>query len=277
MTGSKILNKELPRTTRELRVKIAKLINKAGASHIGSCFSILEMLDAIYQSVDIEKIKSGAEDRDRVIISKGHSAAAVYTVLTDHGLMGEDILDTYGKKGSLLSGHVNHFVPFIEHSTGALGHGLSVAVGICIGMRTRGIKQAKCYVLVGDGELQEGSNWEALMMAGHLKLNRLCVLVDYNGFGGVCETPLTCSLSPLKEKFECFGFDALEIDGHDQTAILQAIEQAKHGSKPFAIICNTVKGKGASFMEGQNVWHYRPPSEDDCKKIRDELFGESDQ
>lgn len=138
MTGSKILNKELPRTTRELRVKIAKLINKAGASHIGSCFSILEMLDAIYQSVDIEKIKSGAEDRDRVIISKGHSAVAVYTVLTDHGLMGEDILDTYGKKGSLLSGHVNHFVPFIEHSTGALGHGLSVAVGICIGMRNPG-------------------------------------------------------------------------------------------------------------------------------------------
>jgi transketolase len=268
------LKKKLPENTRKMRVRIAGLIRQAGASHIGSCFSLMEMLDAVYQSVDRDKIKRGVEDRDRIIISKGHSAAAVYAVLTQYGLMENEILESYGINGSLLSGHVNHFVRFIEHSTGALGHGLPVSVGICLGMRSRKLETSRCYVLVGDGELQEGSNWEALMMAGHLNLNHLCVLVDNNGFGGVRETSQTCCLSPLKMKFESFGFDSLEVDGHNQSEILNAIAQFKQSRKPFAIICNTIKGKGASFMEGQNVWHYRPPTDIDCKNLENELLGE---
>ena len=276
MVRSKISNKNLPLIIRRLRVKVAELISRANASHIGSCFSIIEILDAVYQSVDIEKIKQSAKDRDRIIISKGHSAAAVYAIMAQYGLMENDLLESYGMNGSLLSGHVNHFVRFIEHSTGALGHGLPVSVGICIGMRSRKLETSRCYVIVGDGELQEGSNWEALMMAGHLKLNHLCVLVDYNGLGGVRETSLTCSLDPLTKKFESFGFDAVEVDGHDQSAILDAIARFKAGHRPFAIICHTIKGKGASFMEGQNVWHYRPPNKEDCKTIRIELLGESE-
>ena len=268
-------NKKLLLRTRQLRVRIAELISRANASHIGSCFSIIEIIDGIYQSVDIEKIKHGAKDRDRIIISKGHSAAAVYAILTQYNLMENDILESYGANESLLSGHVNHFVQFIEHSTGALGHGLPVSVGICIGMRSRKMESSRCYVLVGDGELQEGSNWEALMMAGHLKLDHLCVLVDDNRFGGVRETSLTCSLDPLKMKFESFGFETVEVDGHNQSEILNAIAQFKKSHKPFAIICHTIKGKGASFMEGQNVWHYRPPSIEDCKNLQFELLGES--
>lgn len=275
MKKSKVLNRDLPITTRKLRIKIAELISRANASHIGSCFSIVEILDAIYQSVDIEKIKHGAKDRDRIIISKGHSAAAVYAILAHYGLMENDLLESYGINGSLLSGHVNHFVRFIEHSTGALGHGLPVSVGICIGLRTRKLETSRCYVIVGDGELQEGSNWEALMMAGHLNMDHLCVLVDYNGLGGVSETSLTCSLSPLPKKFKSFGFDVIEVDGHDRSAIINAITRFKEGHKPFAIICHTIKGKGASFMEGQNVWHYRPPNKVDCEKLTIELLGES--
>jgi len=276
MKRSNVSNRDLPITTRRLRTKIAELISRANASHIGSCFSIVEILDAVYQSVDIEKIKHGAKDRDRIIISKGHAAAAVYAILAQYGLLENDLLESYGINGSLLSGHVNHFIPFIEHSTGALGHGLPVSVGICVGMRSRKLETSRCYVLVGDGELQEGSNWEALMMAGHLKLDHLCVLVDHNGFGGVRETSQTCSLSPLKKKFECFGFEAVEVDGHDQSAILDAIAGFKSGHRPFAIICHTIKGKGASFMEGQNVWHYRPPSKEDCETLNIELLGGSE-
>lgn len=276
MTKLKKENKKLPINTRRLRTRIADLINRVNASHIGSCFSIVEIVDAVYQSIDVEKLKNHADDRDRVIISKGHSAAAVYAVFTEYGLMDDHLLDTYGKNGSLLSGHVSHFVPFVEHSTGALGHGLSVAVGICIGMRARRLNNSRCYVIVGDGELQEGSNWEAIMMAGHLCLANLCVLVDFNGLGGVRETSLTCSLTPLRQKFESFGFEASEVDGHDQPAILKDIARFKVSKRPIAIICHTIKGKGASFMEGQNVWHYRPPSREDCEKMKTELLGESE-
>ena len=270
-----ILNRRLPLRTRQLRVRIAELISQASASHVGSCFSMIELLDAVYQNVDVDKIKQGKDDRDRVIISKGHSAVAVYAVLTEYGLMDRSTLESYGQSGSLLSGHVSHFVPFIEHSTGALGHGLSVAVGICIGMKSIRLNSVKCYVLVGDAELQEGSNWEALMLAGQLRLSNLCLLVDKNELGGVGNTALVCSVDPLKARLESFGFKILEVDGHDQPAVLEAIATFKSADKPVAVIGSTVKGRGASFMEGQNVWHNRPPNKEDCERIRLELLGET--
>jgi len=273
MVRSKVLNRELPVSSRNARIKIAEIIQRVNASHIGSCFSIVEILDAIYKSVDLVKIKTNVPDRDRVIISKGHAAAAVYTVLAEKGLITQDLLESYGTDGSPLSGCINHLVPCIEHSTGALGHGLSVAVGICLGMRTRHYDKTNCYVIVGDGELQEGSNWEALMLAGYLNLNHLCVLVDDNELGAYHELPLIRTPIPLRNKMESFGFEVREVDGHDTPAILAAIADFKRGDNPFAIICHTIKGKGASFMEGQNVWHYRPPSKDDCRKLKDELFG----
>lgn len=270
-----ISNRRLPLRTRQLRVRVAELISQASASHVGSCFSMMELLDAVYQSVDVDKIRQSKDDRDRIIISKGHSAAAVYAILTEYGLMDQSILESYGQRGSLLSGHVSHFVPFIEHSTGALGHGLSVAVGVCIGLRSRRLNSVKCYVLVGDAELQEGSNWEALMLAGQMKLSNLCLMIDKNELGGIGNTALTCSIDPLKPRLESFGFKVLEVDGHEQCAVLEAITEFKSADKPVAVIGNTVKGKGASFMEGQNVWHFRLPKKEDCERIRLELLGET--
>lgn len=240
------------------RKTILDIIHRSGASHIGTCYSVIEILQAVYRSVDIDKIKTNAEDRDRIIVSKGHSAAALYATLFNFGLMSRADLDTYHQNGSLLSGHVSHFVPYVEHSTGALGHGLPVAVGICLGLNSKSLHGTRTYVVVGDGELHEGSNWEALMLAGHHKLENLCVLIDRNCLSGIGKTCDCCSLDDAKEKFESFGFKAIVIDGHNEEIILETIHKSRSSAIPVAIICNTVKGKGASFMEHENVWHYRP-------------------
>lgn len=255
-----------------IRRTILDIINTSKASHIGSCYSIVEILSAIYRSVDIKKIRAHHEDRDRVILSKGHSAAALYSVLCHYGLINEKEIETYCSNGSLYSGHASHFLPYVEHSTGALGHGLSVAVGMGIGLKSREFS-SKVYVIVGDGELNEGSNWEALMLAGHKKLNNLFVLIDNNKLGGIGETDYCCSLEPLDRKCESFGFETYRVNGHDEELITSILQRktSEGGNKPIAIICDTIKGKGVSFMENNNVWHYRPPLGEDYKKALDEL------
>lgn len=262
--------KKLSSSSRKLRMRIAELISVAGASHIGSCFSMVEILNAIYKSVDLDKIKRHDQDRDRVIVSKGHSAAAVYVLMAEHGLMDHAVLETYGKNDSLLSGHVSHFIPRVEHSTGALGHGLSVGVGVSIGLKAKHFS-SRVFVVTGDGEMHEGSNWEACMFAGHLKLNKLCVLVDANNLCGITHTAQVCSLEPLVDKFRAFGFTAYEIDGHDEEALCSLIRKTSDADRPVAIVCRTVKGKGVSFIEHQNVWHYRPPNKEALEKILAEL------
>lgn len=256
-----------------IRNTILDIVRNAKASHIGSSFSVVEILNAIYASMDIGKIRAGANNRDRLILSKGHSAAALYSVLYHYGLLSKEQLDTYCLNGSLLSGHASHFVPHVEHSTGALGHGLSVAVGVSVGLRSRGFKSSHVYVVVGDGELHEGSNWEALMLAGHEKLNNLFVLIDNNNLGGIGKTDYCCSLEPLDKKLESFGFETYRINGHDEkliASILQKVNTEERGA-PVAIVCDTIKGKGVSFMEDNNTWHYRPPVGDDYEKALEEL------
>jgi transketolase len=257
--------------SKAIRKIIAEIIHHSGASHIGSCFSVVEILDAVYRSADVEKIKLKKEDRDRVIVSKGHCAAALYVILYSFGLISKDKLDTYHMNNSILSGHVSHFIPFVEHSTGALGHGLSVGVGIGIGFKSKGFISSRVFIVVGDGELHEGSNWEAIMLASHHGLNNLCVLVDNNNYGGIGKTCEYCSLEPLKYKFESFGFKAFEVNGHDENEILSCISEFKKSEKPVAIICHTIKGKGVSFMEDNNVWHYRPPNKEEYEQMFLEL------
>jgi len=247
-----------------LRKKILEIVHRSGASHIGSSLSVVEILSAVYRSVDIDNIRSGKDDRDRVILSKGHSAASLYVTLWGFGLMENKELDSYHSNNSLLGGHVSHWVRYVEHSTGALGHGLPVAVGIGIGLRSR--KWAShVYVIVGDGELHEGSNWESLSLAGHIKLNNLCLLIDNNGLGGVGFTSECCTLEPLKERLGSFGLDVYEVNGHNEEEIYSTIQKSKNSRNPVAIICNTVKGKGVSFMENNNVWHYRPPNREEYR------------
>ncbi|MFN8670606.1 MAG: transketolase [Candidatus Sericytochromatia bacterium] len=255
---------KLDMNTRKI---IIEAVRHVGASHIGTSFSCVEILNAIYRSVDINKIKNNSLDRNRVIISKGHSAAAVYSILYKYGLISKEILDTYHKNGSILCGHVSHFAPYIEHSTGALGHGLPVAVGIAVGLISKGLKQVKNFVLLGDGEMQEGSNWEAIMLAGHMKLNNLYILVDKNSLAGTEPLDNYCSLGNLKNKFESFDFLTFEVDGHNEDKIYSIIQENKNSEKPVAIICNTIKGKGVSFMENNNTWHYRPLNEDWYNKV----------
>lgn len=247
--------------TVEIRKKILEIIHRSSASHIGSSFSVVEILCAVYSRVDLAKIKSGSPDRDRIVVSKGHSAAALYATLHAFGLLSDDEVATYYSNGSLLGGHVSHAVPHVEHSTGALGHGLSVAVGMAIGLKARK-SPGRVYVVVGDGEMQEGSNWEALMLAGHLGLDNLNVLVDGNCLGGIACVADCCTLDPLAAKFEAFNFAAYDLDGHDLKVLGRGLDLAEQGGRPAGLVCRTVKGKGVSFMEGLNVWHYRPPNKE---------------
>ncbi len=273
MKSKKQDNKQKMKTSVCVRKKILDIIHRSKASHIGSSFSVVEILSAVYRSVDIKKIKNKQNNRDRVILSKGHSAAALYVILNHFGLMTNEELETYHTNGSLLMGHASHSIPYIEHSTGALGHGLPVAVGISIGLKSKKIN-SRVYVITGDGEFQEGSNWEALLLAGHLKPDNLCLLIDNNKLGGIGNTNRCCSLKPLKAKLMSFGLSVFEVDGHNEDEIYSAIQKGKKLEKPVAIICNTIKGKGASFMENNNVWHYRPPNKEEYENALIEIKGD---
>jgi transketolase len=186
--------------------------------------------------------------------------------------MSEKDLDTYNLNDSLLSGHVSHLIPGVEHSTGALGHGLPVALGIAIGLRSRKLNAA-VFVVLGDGELHEGSNWEAIMLAGHLKINNFYILIDNNHLSQMGVTDRCCSLDPLKMKFEGFNFKVFEVNGHDDGQLYNTIQVSRNAGMPVAIICRTIKGKGVSFMENNNLWHYRTPKGEDYQKAALELEG----
>jgi transketolase len=240
-----------------VRKSILKMLHYGGASHLGSSMSMVEMLLAVYQACDLEKIRNKTLDRDRVIVSKGHCASAVYAAMAHSGLIDLALLDTYHHDGSLLAGHVSHGVTHVEHTTGALGHGLPVACGCAIGLRSRGFTQARVFVLLGDGELQEGSNWEALMFAHHHRLSNLVTLIDNNRISSITHTDDVISLDPLGKRFEGFGFQVYHVDGHDEAAIGQALADIRKADRPSVIICNTVKGARIPFAEHQAIWHYR--------------------
>lgn len=255
---------------KPIRKIILEIIHNSGAAHIGSALSMVEILNTIFKNVDLQKIKNSANDRDRIILSKGHGTAGLYATMFHHNLLNEGDLATYFKNGSLLAGHASHHVPHVEHSTGGLGHGLPVAVGVAIGMRTKNI-QSRVFVVLGDGEMHEGSNWEAIMYAGHLRLGNLIIFIDYNQLSQVGEIDNCCTLEPLKSKLESFNFRVFDVDGHDEQAINQVIQQSKNSSIPTAIICHTIKGRGISFMEKNNLWHYRCPQGEDYEKALTEL------
>ena len=256
----------------EFRKEILETVSRAGSGHPGGSLSAVEILVALY----FYKMKHRPsdprwEDRDRLIISKGHASAGVYVVLANAGYFPKEELLRYRKFGSYLQGHVHVKTPGVEFNTGSLGHGLSVANGLGLGAKMLG-KSFKTYCLMGDGEIQEGSVWEAAMSASHHKLNNVCAIVDYNKVqenGLVNEIK---NLEPLAKKWQDFGWNVLEIDGHDFPAlikVLDAVDAAK--GKPTAIIANTIKGKGVAFMEGQAAWHGKAPNAEQLKKALEEL------
>lgn len=256
-------------TPIEVRKSIITMLYKGGASHLGSNMSAVEMMIAMYGSVDVEKIKANAPDRSRVIISKGHCAAATYATMAHFGILPMQMLDTYHKDGSLLAGHVNHAVEGVEHSTGALGHGVNVAVGCALGLRSRGFTDQLALTLVGDGEIQEGSIWEALMFAAHQKLDNFIMLVDNNRISSITNTEKIIDMRPLADRFAGFGLNVRDVDGHSVSAVSGAISELRGGGRPGVIVCNTVKGKDVPFAEWEPIWHYR--------SLNDELYREAVQ
>ena len=248
------------------------MIAKAGSGHPGGSLSGTDLITALF----FEVLKSNPADpqwpdRDRFHLSKGHCAPLLYAVLAERGYFPKDKLTTLRQMGSLLQGHPDRRTPGVEVASGSLGQGLSVAVGMSLGLRMDK-KDSRVYVLMGDGEVQEGNIWEAAMSAAHFKCDNLCAILDYNGFqidGKTCDV---MNLDPLAEKWRAFGWEAIEIDGHNMQEILAAYDRAKLvKSKPTIIIARTVKGKGVSFMENVCEFHGRAPTKEETEKALKEL------
>lgn len=234
-----------------IRRDALQMVHEAGASHIGSCLSCADLLAVLYADVlQIDPHRPEWPGRDRFILSKGHAAAALYATLANRGFFPREGLAGYCRGGSPLAGHAtSHGVPGVELSTGALGHGLPVGCGLALG-------GCRTYVLMSDGECDEGSTWEAALFAAHHHLVNLTVLIDYNKIQSYGTVDEVLSLEPFADKWRAFGWDVDEIDGHDHDAIRRA---CRSGSRPKCLVAHTVKGKGVSFMENELVWHYKSP------------------
>lgn len=255
-----------------LRVDALRMVHQARASHIGSCLSIAELLAVLYRRVlRIDPRRPDWPERDRFVLSKGHAAAILYAVLAECGFFPLDWLETYCGDDSLLMGHVSHGVPGVEVSTGSLGHGLSIACGMALAAQRLG-SDRRVVVLLGDGELDEGSCWEAIMFAAQHRLKNLVAIVDYNKIQGLGAVNEVLDLEPLAEKWRSFRWAAMEIDGHDVKQIERALAPPPTGcSSPTALIAHTVKGKGVSFMENELAWHYRCPDDKELNLALAEL------
>jgi len=243
----------------------------ARAPHVASALSCVEILTALY----FEVARFGPElaqrpDRDRVILSKGHASAALYACLAEAGCLDPAALATYAADGSELAEHPSRdTLRGIEVTTGSLGHGLGLGVGLALGAKLGG-EQWRVFVVLSDGECNEGSVWEAALWTPPQKLDNLIMIVDFNKLQATGSSTQITALEPLADKWRAFGWDVSEIDGHDFDQLLPALERAPCG-KPRAVIAHTIKGKGVSFMEGDLEWHYRPPSADDLRRALDEL------
>jgi len=244
---------------RKVRIHAVKMVNKGGSSHIGSVLSIVDILAVLYGRVmQYRSNEPKWVNRDRFILSKGHAGAGVYAVLAECGFFNIAELDKHYQDGSIFSGHVSHKgVPGVELSTGSLGHGLPVASGMALAAKIDK-KSHKIFVVMSDGELDEGSNWEAFMFASHHELNNLTAIIDRNKLQSMKTTEETLSLEPLRDKLIAFGWNVIEVDGHNHDELFSAIDSDT--KKPKVIIANTIKGKGVSFMENEIAWHYRTPS-----------------
>ena len=247
--------------TKDIRINILKLTYKAKSSHIGSCLSIVEILAVLYNKI--------LKKKDRFILSKGHAALALYCTLYQKKYISLKVLNSFGSNKTILMNHVSHKVNGVEFSTGSLGHGLPVAIGKAIKFKTNKEKN-KVYVLMSDGEINEGTTWEGLLFASHHKLDNLNIIIDYNKIQSMDFINKVINIEPLKSKFLSFGCNVKVINGHNITAINNALIRSVK-NKPNVIIANTVKGKGVSFMENNNLWHYKNPNQEQLQVALKEI------
>lgn len=247
---------------RLARVNCVTMTSRGGASHVGSGLSIIDILAVLYWRIlRIDPDRPDWADRDRFILSKGHAAAALYAVLAARGFFSRDALDVYGQNGTDLCGHVStHNAPGVDHSTGALGHGLSVASGMALASK-RGPTEFRAFCLLSDGECDEGSIWEAALFASHHQLDNLVTIIDYNKIQSLDTVANTLGLEPFADKWRAFGWSVQEVDGHDLEEVSSSLASLPFEvGMPNCLIAHTTKGKGVSFMEDSVLWHYRPAS-----------------
>lgn len=249
--------------TRELahriRVHVVNMTSRGGSSHVGAALSMTDLVAVLYGSVlRVNPAQPKDPHRDRFILSKGHAGAAIYAALAESGFFPVEKLLTHYQDGSDLSGHVSHKgIPGVELSTGSLGHGLPVGAGMALAGKLRSATH-RVFVLLSDGECDEGSNWEAILFAAHHQLDNLIAIVDYNKIQSLAPVSETLALEPFADKWRSFGWCVAEVDGHDHDQIQAICERLPlHSGKPSCLIAHTTKGKGVSFMENSVLWHYR--------------------
>lgn len=257
---------------RGIRADALRMVAAANASHIGTCLSMGDILAVLYADILHYNVDDASwAGRDRFILSKGHGAAILYAVLAESGFFDIDLLAQYCSDDSMLLGHASHRVPGVEVSTGSLGHGLPIGTGMALAAKRGGLGY-RTFVLVGDGELDEGSNWEAMLFAATHGLDGLVMIVDRNGLQGFGESEDVMRLEPLGAKLDAFGWDVATVDGHDHDALRSALADiGATAGRPKAIIANTIKGKGVSYMEGKLEWHYRSPDPEQLARALAEL------
>lgn len=255
-----------------IRREILETLQLAGSGHPGGSLSAVEIFIALYfYKIKHKPNEPHWEDRDRVIVSKGHCSPVTYVTLANAGYFPKEELKTFRKFKSRLQGHVHVKVPGVEFNTGSLGHGLSFANGIALGAQLKG-KDINAYCIMGDGEIQEGSVWEAAMTASHFKLDNVCAIVDYNKVQENGPTNEIKNLEPLAKRWASFGWHVFEVDGHSLNQLITALDEFEHiKGKPTVIIAHTVKGKGISFMENKAAWHGKAPSQEQLQQALQEL------
>lgn len=264
---------ELTRLAREVRYRLVQMSHRAHAPHLGSALSCVDILVAAYfGALRLDPARPDDPSRDRFILSKGHAAAALYAVLAQRGFFPLDLLQTYNQPGGRLAEQPSPgCVPGVEAATGSLGHGLSLGIGMALGGRIQG-RVHRVYALLSDGECNEGSVWEAAAYAPARGLDHLAIVVDYNRWQATGRSEEITALAPLAGKWAAFSWSAHEVDGHDMGALVAGLRRVPDGSgRPVAIVARTVKGKGISFMEDDNNWHYRIPTAEEVEAAGREL------
>jgi len=266
---------QLKRIAFERRLDVLEMVYASKSGHIGGSMSCMDILATLYHAVmDADKIKVWAEDRDRFLLSKGHCAEALYAVLADKGFFEKQELESFGAFDTKLAGHPTPKVPGVEAATGALGHGLSIGVGMAIGLAKT---NARVFVLMGDGELAEGSVWEAAMATAKYKLNNRTAIIDRNRLQISGETEAVMPLGDIAAKFAAFGWETRSCNGHEPAEIIREITTNRLSDKPLVLIANTVKGYGSVMMENNAGWHHKTPDAQEYEGIKAELMQRRDE
>jgi transketolase len=263
---------DLQNKANEIRRMILRMITRAKGGHVGASLSEADILAALFfHALRLSPENMNNPDRDRFVLSKGHASEGLYCTLAAAGFFDSSLLDRYLREDCLLTIHPTNQVPGVEANTGALGHGFSIAVGMALGARKAG-RPCRVFVLTGDGELQEGTNWEAAMAAAHFNLGNLVWIIDNNGLQLAAPVQDTMGIEPLEDKLRAFGFDTRRVDGNDAGKVAALLDTLDYeGGVPHAVIAKTVKGKGVSFMENIPEWHHRIPTEEECETALREL------